>query len=758
VFAVIASAGLDGVYRCATGRPASQRTAHELEPDRFAVLDDADVQRRFIDASGSEETVATFTLPALHCASCVWLLERLYRVDAGIVRSEVDLLRRTIRVAYSPARTTLRRVAEALASVGYDPLVDPERSAGGVPRARRRLYLKIGVAGFAFGNVMLFSIPRYANGAPLEPQFQRLFDALNLALAVPVLVFSASDYFRTACRALRARTMLLDVPVALGLAALFGRSVADILSGRGEGFLDSFAGLVFFLLIGRLFQQKAFEGMAFDRTVRSFLPLTVGIEAGGAIQRTPLDEVRPGDVLVLRPGEVVPADSVLRDAAATLDYAFVSGESAPRALRAGEEAPAGGRIVGQAVRLQVIRPVSHSRLAELWTRPVFARTKPHWITTVSSRFAWHFTVGAIGLALAGAVLWWPDAAMSLQVATAVLIVACPCALTLAAPVALGTAMGQLGRFGCYLKQPDVVLDLARVSTVAFDKTGTLTLGGGDSVVRHDLPPEHWDAVRRLAAESVHPISRAIAASAPVVAGAVSDVHEQTGLGITGFVNGERVVLGRSSFVGRETGRVLPDRDDHTWAAVGPDAPRPIVVRPAERRRMASAISDLRRRYRICLLSGDAPRDARRWSRLFGGQVRFRLSPDTKLDAVRARQAGGERVLMVGDGLNDAGALAAAEVGFAVSDDTACLVPACDGVIRGDRLPALAGVLSYARLARRVITIAFAVSVAYNAIGIALALAGRLTPLATAILMPVSSLTVIGLSAGLMRFGARRVAS
>ena len=302
VYTLLARHGLTAFYTAADARPGvPQRDQASREPGRFAALDDPDVVDRLVTRRGDTLASVTFPVPALHCASCIWLLEQLWRFDAGIARSEANLLQRTVRVEFRPAETSLRAVAERLAALGYEPVIDGERTPGAIPAGRRRLYLKLGVAGFAFGNVMLFSIPRYANGAPLDPGFQRLFDLLNLALALPVLFFSAADYFRSAWAAARARMVTLDVPIALGLIALFGRSVFDIGTGRGEGFLDSFTGLTFFLLIGRLFQQKVFEGLAFDRSVRSFLPLSIRVERGSRLEPTRIESLRPGDVIVVRP-------------------------------------------------------------------------------------------------------------------------------------------------------------------------------------------------------------------------------------------------------------------------------------------------------------------------------------------------------------------------------------------------------------------------------------------------------------------------
>ncbi len=752
MFSLLQAHGLTQFYACEPRAGTSQRAASRHDTARFVALDDPAVAARFIDGDDGTFTHAMFSVPSLHCASCLWLLEQLWRFDPGIGRSEADLMRRTVRVAFRSGQTTLRAVAERLASLGYPPVLDAERQAGRMPSALRDLYLKLGIAGFAVGNMMLFSIPRYANGAPLEPAFQRLFDALNVLFAIPVLLYSASGFFTAAWNSLRMRAITLDVPIALGLVALFVRSLWDILTRSGEGFLDSFAGLVFFLLIGRLFQQKAFDRIAFDRTVRSFLPLSVRVRAGGTMAMRRIEDLSPGDVILVRPGEVVPADARLLDDSGRIDLAFVTGEQDPQSLQAGATVGAGGRVVGEALHLEVVRRVSASRLAELWNNPVFSARPSHWLSDVTARFGYWFTVGAIALAALGFWAWWPDVRMAAQVATAVLIIACPCALTLAAPITLGTALAKLGEAGVYLKHGAVALDLSRVDTIAFDKTGTLTTVEAAAVVElHGLDADDWARVRRLAAESIHPVSRALAGRAPVT-GVVADIGEVAGQGLSGTVDGTRVVLGSADYVARETGGPADAGPGRTIASVANRLGWLRLVTP-ERPGMSAVATSLRDTHETWLLSGDHDGEAARWSGAFGSRMRFRQSPEDKLAAVRARQESGRRVLMVGDGLNDAGALAAADVGMAVSDDTACLVPACDVVIGGDRLPLLPAVLRYARRARHAVVLSFAVSVAYNVVGLWLALTGQLTPLATAILMPISSMTVIGLGVGAMRVRA-----
>jgi Cu+-exporting ATPase len=764
VFALLAERGLRDYYTCDVTPGVSQRAAEPRPQDRFAAFDDPSVAASVRLFDDGKIAGAVFAVPDLHCGACVWLIERLWRVDEGILRAEADLVRRTVQVWYRPARLSLRGVAERLASIGYEPVIDPPAStdpshAGAAARAaansRRTLYLQIGLAGFAFGNAMIFSIPRYAHGGALDPFLQSFFNALNLLLAVPVLLFSASGYFTAAWRALAARTMTLDVPVALGLAVLFTRSVFDIFAGREAGFLDSFNGLVFVLLLGRLFQQKSIDHLSFDRTFRSFLPLSVQVEGPHGPRPTPVDRVVPGDRLAVRAHEVVPVDAQLLDQDGCVDYAFVTGESTPVALRRGAMIHAGGRVVGNRLHLLAVSGASDSRLAALWTNPAFSTTKTPAFATLSARFGAGFTLIAVAFAFAGAWAWWPDADMAIQVFTAVLIIACPCALTLAAPIALGTAMEMLSRHGLYLRRPAVALDLARIDAIAFDKTGTLTMTRtGAAVVHEGLSAEEWRLVRRLAAESVHPVSRAIAGAAATTAeGVLSSYRETAGQGIRGRVDGHDIAIGTADYVSRQIGQIVP-AGDTTVVAIDRRPCGRVWIGGVPRDGMTEAVEALRVSYSLNLISGDHAAEAARWRRVFGERMSFRQSPEQKLAFVTAQRTTGRRVLMVGDGLNDAGAFAAADVGLAVCETSTCIVPACDALIDGSHLRELPSLLRYAGRLMPVISACFVVSLAFNAIGLTLALTGALTPLAAAILMPVSSLTIVGLSAGGMRWYAR----
>jgi Cu+-exporting ATPase len=510
---------------------------------------------------------------------------------------------------------------------------------------------------------------------------------------------------------------------------------------------------VFFLLVGRLVQQQTFDRIAFDRSYRSFFPLAVRVERESGSDIVPLEQIEPGDRIVVRPQEVVPADAVLLDEHGAIDYAFVTGESTPVNVRASELVRAGGRVVGRTLRLRVLRPVSHSQLASLWSNPILHTPKKAWITSVADRFGLWFTVSALAIAAAGAAWWWPDAAMSIKVASAVLIIACPCALTLAAPVTLGTALGQLGRRGLYLRNADVVFDMSGIDTVTFDKTGTLTSTAAPVLVESGgLADAQWRLVRALAAESVHPVSRALAQSGDRETNVtISDLDERPGLGVSAMIDGHHVRIGTSAYVG------APEAYDDGRTHVAVDGTFGWVRTAAPvRDGIREAVQDLARTHAVHLVSGDHEREASRWRPLFGDAMAFRQTPVDKVACVRALQRDGRRVLMVGDGLNDAGALAAADVGVAASDATACVVPACDAVVAGEHLRDLPAYLRYARRARHLIVLIFFLSLVYNAGALALALSGALTPLAAAILMPISSVGTIALAAGGMRWSARRM--
>lgn len=727
---------------------------------RYSILEDYRIAQHQISWKQGSLIKAHFEIPSMHCASCIWLLDQLHKFDRGIHSSDVDFLRKTVYVEFDATLTSLRKIALLLSSLGYEPLLNAERGHGSAAApqktAIRRLYMRIGVAGFAAGNIMMFSISHYLAGdGGLLPSLELLFNTLSILLSIPVLVYSASPWFTSAYSALRRRHINLDVPVALGISVLFVRSIADITLGHGEGFLDSFAGLVLFLLIGRLFHQKAFDAVSFDRTFRSFFPLSVRVDVRGEQRIIPIDDVQTGDTILIRNGEIVPCDSVLISPAAYIDYSFVTGESTPIELVGGSVVHAGGKVVGKTATLTATAPASQSHLASLWER-YGKHTERRSFTDLSDKFGARFTAIAITTAVVGFVAWLPDVGAALNVFTAVLIIACPCALTIAAPVTLGTAMGALGRNKIFIKNTGTLLELSKSDTIVFDKTGTLTEPLNTITFSgRELSDAEWYSIRGIASHSIHPVAQSIAIGTPSVE--VDSVYEEIGQGIEGRCNDHYVRLGTRQFVVSDG-----ETDDSTHISIDGDYVGSLTLQSKLRDGMHEMMDELRRvparRPLLTLVAtGDSERDKPVLCSLFSNhQMSFRLSPEDKVRSVQELQTLGRAVMMVGDGLNDAAAMGCANVSVAVTNDTSTLVPACDVVMPAGLLHRLPAILKFAGSMITVIRANLIFTIAYNVLGIALALAGLLTPVLTAIMMPVSSLVVVGLSVGGARLYSRRI--
>jgi Cu+-exporting ATPase len=746
------------------------RASGSRDSERWRFLDEPGVRDRLLDFTDGRLSRVTFQVPQVHCVACVWLLENLFQLRGGIGKSRVNFARREVSIDFQAEELRLSEVAALLASLGYEPSLKLSALERAKPdRIQRRQVLQTGIAGFAFGNIMLLSLPAYLGLDSLSgPLLQGVFGLLSLILAFPVLVFSASDYWKSAALSLRQRQLTLDVPIALGLAALYGQSAWEILSQTGEGYLDSLSGLVFFLLCGRWFQTKTYARMAFDRDYRSFFPLAVArrTPAGGE-ERAAVSSLQVGDRMVLRHGELVPADARLMSEGGLIDYSFVTGEAEPVQKCPGDVVYAGGRQMGGLIELETVKPVSQSYLTSLWEHQAFQEPDRDDLQSLTNRYSRWFTVVVVGIAL-GAGLGWMltgDSARGLRAFVAVLIVACPCALALAAPFALGTAQRWLARAQVFLRKAEILERLAHIESLVFDKTGTLT-------VSHSVHPtfegpllstKERGQLATLARQSSHPLARRLAQvlGAGAEPMSVNGFSEETGLGLAGRIGGVEWALGSRTFLqakGVELADASTIEESVVHVAANGEYRGRYTMATKLRPGLETLMRELSATCQLSLVSGDHAGEMDRFRRVMGpgAALRFSQSPLQKLTVIQTLQEDGRRVAMVGDGLNDAGALRQSDVGIAVVESVGAFSPASDVILAGERVPDLGRLFTLARRAVRVVGFCLSVSALYNAVGISIAAAGWLSPVLCAVLMPISSVSVVLLACGLTTREARRL--
>lgn len=707
---------------------------------KYAFLDNEDIQQQLLRFRSEEVSVMKFFLPGIHCSSCIYLLEHLSKLEPAVLRSEVNFVKREVVITLDHSKKSLRDIAVLLSQLGYPPDISLEsldKTKNHVSKSN--LGTKIAVAGFCFGNAMLMSMPEYLDkNFLLTEDFKSVFNWINLVLAFPVLLYSASDYFNKAWKGVRYGNLNIDVPIALGILTLFGRSAYEIISQTGMGYVDSLAGLVFFLLIGKWYQSKTYQALSFERDFSSYFPVSITCRIDNSEVQRPLRELEKGDEVVIHNDELIPADGKILEGAANIDYSFVTGESKPERKSVGQLVFAGGRQKGGELVVELTKTVNNSELTSLWNTETFKKEKVDlhtWVDKVSK----YFTLTIILLAIGTGVYWWfanPDVIWNSV--TAVLIVACPCALALVLPFAYGHAMRRYGKQGLYLKNAEVIESIAKVNAVVFDKTGTLTSNNaGISYQGEVIDGLNLSVLKSALGNSAHPLSRLIHSELPTCEKLpINSFKEETGKGFTAEVNGINVKVGSAEYLSKEVESMV--NESRVYIKVS-DREGFFIVKSNYREGVFNMLEEVRTDYTTYLLSGDNESEKERLQPYFE-QALFNQKPLDKLNFLDNKN---ENYLMIGDGLNDAGALKKASVGIAVSEDIHQFSPACDAIMNSDHVTDLPEVLRFSRAVIKVVFIAFGLSFLYNIVGLSFAISGHLTPLISAILMPISSVTVVG---------------
>lgn len=757
VHQILKENGLDRYYELAE-RPGI--SLNRRSRSDYSYLEDPAVAAQFIEFEDQTQARVRFEVPAIHCSSCIWLLENLNRLHPGILLVRVHFLEKYASIRFDKELISLREIAELLESIGYEPNISLKSGSKEERKhADHKLSLRIAVAGFCFGNAMLFSFPEYLgmnalNGGAFKP----LFSWLNFGLAIPALLYSGSEYLTSAYRALRKKVLHINVPLAIGMIALFLRSGYEIISETGPGYFDSLTGLIFFLLVGKWFQERTYAHISFDRDYRSYFPLAVHVLESGTERVKLLSDLAVGDRLRIRNGELIPADGILLNGRASIDYSFVTGESIPVSKELGEMVYAGGKQCGERIEMEITKEVSQGKLTRLWNE-YGIQEKETALHSFTDKVSKYFTIGLLTIAALTLIFWsFSSVSTGFFAFTSVLIVACPCALALSSPFALSNTMRILGKHEFYLRNSRAVESLAGVDRVVFDKTGTLTLASEFEIEYRgdDLSTSELQLLRSMLAQSNHPLSRSLYLHLENYSTVeIETFREIAGLGLEASAGELSMRVGSGTFVGSGTAKL---KQTHVGISVNGVFKGYFLLKNKYRSGLRAVLSRLKEQgFRLGLLSGDGEGEKNRVRTLFPEieDLFFGKDPVEKLELVENYRRQGDKVLMLGDGLNDAGALAVSDVGVVLTESVNNFTPAAKGILKASKLEELPSFIRLSKATMRVIYISFGISIIYNIAGLSFAVQGMLSPVLAAVLMPLSSISVVVFNTVATNYLARR---
>ncbi|NDV43183.1 heavy metal translocating P-type ATPase [Flagellimonas sediminis] len=743
VYEIFTSNGLATYYEI---EAKAGTTPNEIRK-KYDFLDNQEIVEKLVEFNEEGVQVVSLSIPTIHCSSCIWVLENLNRLHSAITVSQVDFPQKTIRVTYKTKDFSLKALVLLLGSIGYEPYISLEEYNKKSKKVDRSLIYKLGVAGFAFGNVMLFSFPEYFEVQEFWlDQYKVVFRWLMFAFSLPVVFYAGQDYFISAYKGLRSKMLNIDVPIALGILALFLRSTVDIVFDLGSGFFDSLTGLVFFLLLGKFFQQRTYAYLSFERDYKSYFPIAVTrLNKIGEEENVQIYNVEVGDRILIRSQEIIPVDGILIKGHAEIDYSFVTGESEAVFRESGEKLFAGGKQLGDVLEVEVLKTVSQSYLTQLWGNSVFAKDKVSHFQSLTDSIGKRFTIAVLTIATLATVFWMvylPNMAMS--VFTSVLIIACPCAIALAAPFTLGNILRIFGKHKFYLKNANVIERLAKIDTAIFDKTGTLTTNQKEAIVYEGmaLTEEETALLKTTLRASNHPLSRSlydILKSNAIMT--LDEFQEHTGKGIEGRVKEHSIKVGSASYVGKEASPSMTNTA--VYVSADEDVKGRFVFKNTYRKGLGEIFETLSSEMDLGVLSGDNDGERPILENILPKKTKmvFNQKPEDKLEYIKELQ-NEHTVLMVGDGLNDAGALAQSDVGIAVSENINVFSPACDGILDASKIKLLPRFIKLSKGAVKIIKMSFMLSLCYNVVGLYFAVTGQLQPVIAAILMPLSSISIV----------------
>lgn len=727
---------------------------------KYDFLDNEGIVAKLLDFQEDKTAIVSLSIPHIHCSSCIWILENLQRLQKGISTSQVNFPEKKVRITYNPEVVSLKTIVHLLSSIGYEPYISLENYETGKNNVDRSLTYKLGLAFFCFGNIMLLSFPEYFEVKEYWlDNYRPFFRWLIFALSLPSFLYSASGYYISAYKSIKSGILNIDIPIALGIIIFFIRSTFDIIMDYGSGFFDSLTGLIFFMLLGKMFQIKTYSFLSFERDFKSYFPIAITrINADTSEESVPVYDIEKGNRLLIRNQELIPVDGILISEKAEIDYSFVTGEAIPITKKSGDKVFAGGKQMGKVIEMEVLHSVSQSYLTQLWSNDVFQKDVEQKHKSITDTISHYFTPILLLIAFAGFGYWiFIDANIAFNVFTAVLIVACPCALALTAPFTMGNVLRILGKKKFYLKNALVIEQLAKVDTIVFDKTGTITTNKKSNISYEGkvLSEENLILLKNVLRASNHPLSRMLYDFLPEGKRfKVNNFEEITGKGILAEIDGNQIQIGSSTFVEKPEVNSIQQTSVHI--KINQVYFGNYIFNNQYREGLAELFENLSHKYQIKVLSGDNEGEKATLESILPKETElvFNQKPEQKLEFIKNLQQQGKNVMMVGDGLNDAGALAQSNIGISISENVNVFSPACDAILDAGEFKRMDYFLKLSKKAITTIKMSFALSLLYNVVGLSFAITGNLQPLVAAIIMPLSTVTIVSFVTIMSNFYAR----
>ncbi|KQS93428.1 ATPase [Chryseobacterium sp. Leaf394] len=720
-----------------------------IRPDenssQFDYLDTPEIFERIADFSEGNTSLVTFRIPVIHCSSCIWLLESLHTLNKDIHYSQVNFTRKTLQVSFNHNELKLSDLAKFLTNLGYKPAINLETAEKNEDHLDKSLLVKLAIAGFAFGNGMFLAFPEYIGGEDYwMDHYKGLFRFLMFLLSIPVVFYSASDYYKSAWYGLKNKIVNIDVPIVLGIFVLFGRSVYEVATDYGPGYFDTLCGLLFFMLLGKIFQKRTYSSLSYDRDYKSFYPIAVTkVDFNGKQDNILLSEIKIGDRILVRNHEIIPVDAILISGNGNIDNSFITGESESISKNPGDKIFAGGKQIGSSLELEVIKNVDQSYLTQLWNKEAFKKHETG-LDTLINNISKYFTFIILGIALVAGIYWYfIDLETMFQVISAVLIIACPCALALSSPFTFGHIMRILGRNKFYVKDTLTIEKIAKVNTLVFDKTGTITHRKKSNIKYEGSEIPEFDLlnIKSLVKNSNHPLSKSLYEFLTIQDEyfPVENFEEISGKGYEADIRSNTYKIGSAKYNNQESKNL----ETAVYISKNGQYLGKFIFKNEYRENLTHLFKKLFN-YKIFILSGDNSSEEKQLQEIIPNysSMAFNQNPEDKLSYIKNLQDKGLKVIMLGDGLNDAGALKQSNVGIAISDDSNSFTPSSDVIMNGEKVSQLDNFLNVCKGSITIVKLTFLISFLYNVVGLTFAVTGNMSPLFAALIMPASSITVI----------------